>query len=704
MAKGRYIRRGRSLGTADFTSVTAGQGLSATGTIAPANFSFCCYARMTSTNAAWALVSLDNGTQFVGVYTSGTGNTWGAQSDANGASTPLFGAVNSSPTLNVWHFVYITGGSSWTAGGREGPYGTWAVKTGTNTTLTAGNAYIGVDGVGDNGFPGQIAGVRFWGRNLSQQELMNEARQLAPVRSDGLINYFPLYANSITGSRIFDESGAPGALAWNMGLIVASQVPAPVPEVLAPQQYWFFVPAATVPTQFPASFPDRGDVFRPKHQLHLEPAVFQRPILDRKSPLSEQSFPERLVRANTGPDWWTTVGQKEQKQSHGTEQWYPDRVDRAPPRSDYVTTVGRPERKQVYNDQDFPDRLVRAKTGPDWWTTQQQPILVTVPTQAPTYYQDELLAPERIPQDQITLVTIGQGDTGAQWQYPDALRLPGRAPDWWTTIGRPERTQVYNDQDFPDRVLRARTAPDWSPTTGRPDRTQVYADQDFPDRVVRRTTAPDDRTLWPLPLPNLAAPVEGYWSYPDRLVRPTTAPDAWEQPPRPERTAPIAVQFYPDRVLRATAAPDWVETTGRPEERLPSPWLSYPDRVLRATTAPDWSQEGQAPPRPPPAWTNYPDVVQGRPFPTIEQMVSTLWPRPIATPATPEEYPDVIYLRLQPQYWDQAWSPRTTIPVLPNNVVWLGPKTVIVPILAGDAIQPSMEGVVLVPILGKPVI
>jgi hypothetical protein len=93
--------------------------------------------------------------------------------------------------------------------------------------------------------------------------------------------------------------------------------------------------------------------------------------------------------------------------------------------------------------------------------------------------------------------------------------------------------------------------------------------------------------------------------------------------------------------------------------------------------------------------------VLGRPFLTIEQMAAVLWPKPIATPVVLWEYPDVLRGPLQPYQWNQFYPPQTIIPTVPLNVIWLGPKPVLVPILTGRVIAPAMAGAVMQAILGK---
>jgi hypothetical protein len=78
-------------------------------------------------------------------------------------------------------------------------------------------------------------------------------------------------------------------------------------------------------------------------------------------------------------------------------------------------------------------------------------------------------------------------------------------------------------------------------------------------------------------------------------------------------------------------------------------------------------------------------------------MVSVLWPKPISTPATPTYYPDVVRGPLQPFQYIQFWEPNLPpIPTLPNLVITLGPKQIIVPIL-------GPKGVIM-PLLGAKIL
>ena len=488
------------------------------------------------------------------------------------------------------------------------------------------------------------------------------------------------------------------------------------------------VAPVAAPTEAYTSYPD---TMRQGHRLHLEPAVFRPNAPERTSPYSDQDFPDRVLRAKTAPDHFPS-GFQGTVDDAGVDWSFPDTVSRAQPRStDWWTTSGLPITSvptEAYWS--YPDRLVRATTGPDWWTLAGKPE-ERVPYASTDSYPDRLVRATTAP-DGWTLA--GRPERTAPYSdqdFPDRVIRARTAPDWSPTVGRPERTAPYSDQDFPDRVLRAKTAPDWSPTLGAPERTAPYSDQDFPDRVLRARTGPDDHTLWPLPLPTLVAPTEGYWSYPDKVIRATTAPDAWTTVQRPERTAPYSDQDFPDRVLRARTAtdwsptvgrpeetaplasqsyqdrfprpvpaPDWSPTTGRPDERLPAPWANYPDQVLRARGGPDNVTVAQMQIRPPPAWWWYPDTVLGRPYPTTEQMVESLWVKPIPTPSTPTWYPDVVLRAPGTVPWDQAFPPQTIVPTA-RFIVWLGPKPIIVPVLVGSVIQPVMGGQVLVPVLGK---
>lgn len=250
MARSRYPSRGRSLGT---TNTTSGSLKIATSPVSPTNFTATAwFYYAASPTTGWQALDVDDGSHFVGIGSSGTGFIIGAQSENNALTVPLFEAANASPTVGVWYFVYlVSGASNWIAGGRKGPYGSWIVSTAANTAATTGTSlYVNGDGLGDANFPGLMCGVKWWAAQLSQQELMREATQLAPVSNGALISYMPFLA----GRR--EELGNPG-LAWALtGSLSVAAVPAPVPEVISRRAFWQIVPASGFPG-------DDGDPYAP---------------------------------------------------------------------------------------------------------------------------------------------------------------------------------------------------------------------------------------------------------------------------------------------------------------------------------------------------------------------------------------------------------------------------------------------------------
>lgn len=182
-----------------------------------------CFVKLVGTNADGVIIGIDDG---------GSGDFYFLEletlaleiSDGFGHALAM-----GNLTTGAWYFI-----ASSSVGGASGIKGyIWNVDTNSAVTATTGtggtartlsNVVVGGDNFGD--FPNcKLAGVRYWNAALTQNELEEELKQIAPVRQANLNSFFPLL--DIT-NKLVDESGTGGALTAGAGTWENAENP-PVP-------------------------------------------------------------------------------------------------------------------------------------------------------------------------------------------------------------------------------------------------------------------------------------------------------------------------------------------------------------------------------------------------------------------------------------------------------------------------------------------
>jgi Concanavalin A-like lectin/glucanases superfamily len=207
----------------------------------------------------------------------------------------------------------------------------------------------------------------------------------------------------------------------------------PTPEQFYAIDVWPFPIATSVPTQFPASYPERALRAMPTRTLPEWAELATPPILPTFSDVQaqawgRQSYPDRALCAvlptaqqQAALDMWPLpVAITAPTSAYGS---YPDQlVGPPPPRRDYLTEVGAPERTAPLAATLYPDQILGAPPRKDYATEVGAP---EAPVASDWYarYPDQVLpaAPRRgyEPPFPIQPPPI----TRMQWSasYPDAL-------------------------------------------------------------------------------------------------------------------------------------------------------------------------------------------------------------------------------------------------------------------------------------------
>ena len=296
------------------------------------------------------------------------------------------------------------------------------------------------------------------------------------------------------------------------------------------------------------------------------------------------------------------------------------------------------------------------------------PIVASVPSQFATSYPDPF-APVRSRQDLTTTARLPERTLQlADQKYPDPRApLPPR-PDFATQTGAPDRIAPLADQEYTDPRSPLRAHQDHQTVAPRPDvPLPSVARATFPDALRAPARAVEVSVgMGPSPLPNTAAPVQGYVIAPEVLRRQPATPDAATVATL-VLTTPQFPTRYPDRVSVApTKQTGTTVTQGAPERTASIASVSHPDVLRRAPMTADavafWPFPLPSLAAPTEGYASYPEILRrpvgGRDAATVATLV-------ISAPQVPTRYPETVPGAPQKAGGHVAFVPLVAAVVLP---------------------------------------
>jgi hypothetical protein len=175
-------------------------------------FTACCfyYHREKDTGSESTIIALENAvtspsnSYTIEINNSGVG-TFAAYNYNVGTGIGFNTLV--SPAPGTWYFCFITGlsGTSYRAGLINLSTGVTEIVThGTPGTFTTGVLNFGTNGYGGT-IKGRIAGIKAWDASLTNNEILQEARSLTPVRTANINLWCPVIRSGT--DRVKDYSG-----------------------------------------------------------------------------------------------------------------------------------------------------------------------------------------------------------------------------------------------------------------------------------------------------------------------------------------------------------------------------------------------------------------------------------------------------------------------------------------------------------------
>jgi hypothetical protein len=479
-----------------------------------------------------------------------------------------------------------------------------ALELGSDTT----NFYPGL--VGDVCFAVSAASTPF-----SSTDLDNVDRALREyVSGPASVTFFEAkFPDAFPGPRLRANGDGPSFYADSGDIVppppAPTQFPTSYPDVLfrppgghnQPGFALYPVPivAAPTPTQQPVSYPDvlSRVLFSPAQQEASSASIG---VPERTVPLADVDFVD-VMRRPTMPASeqlpWTS-SPKPERRAPLADTSFPERIPRpVVPSAEQPYVSGEepaPERTMLLSDVDWPDRIVR----PVYAAPEQPwaPLFAPAPERNAPLYDVEY--PDRVPRPSTP---------AAEQPY-----VTGQPP-------QPERTMPLADTSFPERPGRPgptfwHHAFSWYTVTPAAVVAPALSDVEFPERILRPTPmhSRDFFALYTVPILQPPAPALSDRLFPDAVRRPM--PWAWQQayaygesprlnvgvgdselakypdavarwslaaanqlaptsePPRPERTSPLAVAIHPDvptrPLMRADRQVAWTTST-KPERPVP---------------------------------------------------------------------------------------------------------------------------------------
>lgn len=190
-----------------------------------ANMCVCCWMNIAvDRNAFSTFWNIDNG--------GSSSSVRGIQTTTNGVTVEPYtvngGMSGTKPSLTVgtWYYfaVNLTGNNaSWRWRTDASATVTAGSLTGASDALTATRLRLGDSAWGGEWLNGSLAAVKIWTGNLSSSEMDAEALTYAPVRTTGLVSWYPFHE----GPETTDYSGNGRNLTGGTGTAFAANPSTP---------------------------------------------------------------------------------------------------------------------------------------------------------------------------------------------------------------------------------------------------------------------------------------------------------------------------------------------------------------------------------------------------------------------------------------------------------------------------------------------